>query len=139
MKTLFPTGFHYRIIGGRESTDTHRHIRDFWVKDFSEGVIPNHESRNWPPVNSIENAAKEYILVFGPGYWRVEVEPAAPAQTDFFLNVLQPTLDPNAKLPPIEKLETADTFGMSIKNYRVLFSTNSLDRPRVEVLPSSAK
>jgi hypothetical protein len=84
-------------------------------------------------VNPIENAAKEYIPVFGPGYgrWRLEVEPGAPAQTDFFLNVLQPTLDPNAKLPPIEKLETPDTFGVSIKTYRVVFSKNSLAPPRL--------
>jgi hypothetical protein len=140
MKTLFPTGFHYRKVGGREPADTHRHIRDFWVKDFSEGVIPNHESRNWPPVNPIENAAKEYIPVFGPGYgrWRLEVEPGAPAQTDFFLNIVQPTLDPNAKLPPIEKLETADTFGVAIKTYRVVFSKNSLARPTTEPRASAS-
>ena len=139
MKTLFPTGFHYTKIGGRDPSDTppfHSHIRDFWVKDFSEGVIPNHKSINWPPVNPIENAAKEYIPVYGPGYgrWRLEVEPGAPATTDYFLNILHPTLDPNATMPPIEKLETPETFGAVIKTYRVVFTKNSLDKPRVEVI-----
>ena len=109
-----------------------------WVKDFSEGVIPNHKSANWPPVNPIEDAAKEYIPVYGPGYgrWRLEVEPGAPATTDYFLNVLHPTLDQKAIMPPITKLETTDTFGAAIKQdsktYRVIFSKNTLAKPRVE-------
>ncbi|MCX6636280.1 MAG: hypothetical protein NT090_14550, partial [Acidobacteria bacterium] len=154
VKTLFPAGFQYRKIGGREPADTphpdlyvpgktaghlHRHVRDFWVKDFSEGAIANHKSVNWAPEAPLEIAAKEYIPVYGPGYgrWRLEVEPAAPAKTDFFLNVLKPSLDQDGKLPPMRKIETGESFGAEIqaggKRYVIAFSKNSLDRPRVTV------
>jgi hypothetical protein len=154
VKTLFPTAFRYRKIGGRDPTDTphadmyfpnktaghfHRHIKDFWVKDFSEGVIPNHKSVNWAPEAPLEMAAKEYIPVYGPGYgrWRIEVEPAAPARTDFFLNVMKPTLNASEKLPPITRTETADHFGAEIraagKRYAVAFSKGKLAPPQVEI------
>ncbi|MDP2996709.1 MAG: hypothetical protein Q8N47_04420, partial [Bryobacterales bacterium] len=154
VKTLFPAQFRYRKIGGREPADTphpdlyvpgknaghlHRHVKDFWVKDFSEGVIPNHKSVNWAPEAPLEIAARDYIPVYGPGYgrWRLEVEPATPAKTDFFLNLLKPSLDPNAKLPVIRKKETADSFGAEIDSggnrYTIMFGKDSLDRPRIEI------
>ncbi len=154
VKTLFPARFRYRTVGGREPADTphpdlysananaghfHRHIKDFWVKDYSEGVIPHHKSVNWAPEAPLEIAAKEYIPVYGPGYgrWRLEVEPAAPAAPDFFLNVLKPTLEAGEKLPPMRRLETAGTFGAEIqsggRNYVVVFPKDTLDRPRVDI------
>jgi hypothetical protein len=152
VKTLFPAQFRYRKIGGREPADSphpdlyfpgknvghfHRH-----VKDFSEGVIPNHKSANWAPEAPLEIAAKEYVPVYGPGYgrWRLEVEPAEQQKTDFFLNVLKPALDPGEKLPPIRKTETADSFGAEIdsggKHYMIRFNKHSLARPSVEVGPA---
>jgi hypothetical protein len=154
VKTLFPAQFRYRAIGGREPADTvhpdlygsgknaghfHRHIKDFWVQDFSEGVIPNHKSVNWAPEAPLEIAAKEYVPVYGPGYgrWRLEVEPAAPATTDFFLNILKPTLDPSAKLPAIRRLDTPGSFGAEIESgstrYTITFSKDSLERPLVRI------
>jgi hypothetical protein len=154
VKTLFPAQFRYRLVGGRDPAETphadlytpgktaghfHRHVKDFWVKDFSEGVIPNHKSVNWAPEAPLEVAAKEYVPVFGPGYgrWRIEVEPTAPAKTDFFLNVLHPTLDAKAMLPQIHRVETADGFGAEIeangRRYTVTFSKESLAAPRVTV------
>jgi hypothetical protein len=137
VKTLFPVQFRYIKIGGREPTDLppyHRHIQDFWVKDFNEGVIPNHKSFNWAPQKPIETYAKAYSSVFGPGYgrWRLEIDPATASRTDFFLNVLKPTLEANEKLPPITRIETADTFGAALLKYRVVFSKESLEAPRVD-------
>ena len=47
IKTLFPTAFKYDLIGGRDPA--HHHVKDFWVKDYSEGTQPDHRSLNWPP------------------------------------------------------------------------------------------
>lgn len=152
MKTLAPAGFRYRILGGREPADTpdadlyglhknaehfHRHLMDFWVKDFSEGVLPGHKSENWAPAFPIESYAQEYIPTYEPGYgrWRVELEPAAAVKTDYFLNVLKPTLDPAAVMPAIERVETADSFGAVVhsggRDYRVVFEKETLGAPRV--------
>ena len=154
MKTLFPARFRYRKIGGREPAETphgdmfyqgrsarhfHRHVKDFWIKDFSEGVIPNHKSFNWPPQRANESAEEAYVPVYGPGYgrWRLEVEPEVPATTDYFLNVLKPSLNPDEKLPPIAKVETASTFGAAMtkdgRKYVVTFSKDSLEPQRLEI------
>jgi hypothetical protein len=154
LKTLFPADFRYRKIGGREPSDAvhqyvfgpgeaaghyHRHIKDFWIKDYSEGVIPNHKSRNWAPEHPLEARTKEQATTFGSGYgrWRLEVEPAKPALTDHFLNVMRPSLKPNAAMPSIERIETADGFGALIRDggrtYRVTFSKNALEAPVVEL------
>jgi hypothetical protein len=126
-------------VSGKNAGHFHRHLKDFWVQDFSEGVIPNHKSVNWAPETPLEIAAKEYVPVYGPGYgrWRLEVEPAAPATTDFFLNILKPTLDPNAKLPATRRLETPGSFGAEIESgstrYTITFSKDSLERPLVRI------
>ncbi|MEK7407961.1 MAG: hypothetical protein AAB225_23065 [Acidobacteriota bacterium] len=154
LKTLFPSRFRYRKIGGREPAETphadlytpgrnarhyHRHLKDFWVKDFSEGVIPNHKSTNWAPERPHESAEEAYVPIYGPGYgrWRLEVEPAAPASTDYFLNILKPVLSPKEALPPIRRLESADTFGAEIvrdrTKYVLTFSKDSLEAPRLEI------
>jgi len=152
LKTLFPAQFRYRKIGGREPADTphgdlyipdrtdghyHRHIKDFWIKDFSEGVIPNHKSYNWPPERPHEFSEPAYVPIYGPGYgrWRLEVEPAAPAKTDYFLNVMKPSLKPGEPMPPVQRIETADSFGAEITHsgtkYRLMFAKESLDAPRL--------
>lgn len=154
VKTLFPTAFRYRKIGGRQPADSphpdlyiqgrnaghrHRHIKDFWIQDFSEGLIPNHKSFNWAPERPNESAEEAYVPVYGPGYgrWRLEVEPAAPAATDYFLNLLKPTLDPKESFPTVRRLETSDTFGAElVKNrakYVLVFRKDSLEPPRLEV------
>lgn len=150
LKTLNPAGFRYRLIGGREPADTadadlygsgknaahfHRHVNDFWVKDFSEGVLPGRKSLNWAPAFPVESYAKEYLSVYGPGYgrWRIELEPTAANKTDYFLNVLKPTVNPGETLPAMEKIETAKEFGAVIhgkgKDYRILFSKDTPDAP----------
>ena len=152
MKTLDPAAFRYRIVGGREPADTpdmdlysihknelhlHRHIADFWVRDFSEGVLPGHKSENWAPAFPIESYAQEYMPTYEPGYgrWRVELEPASAAKTDYFLNVLKPTLDPAATMPAIDRVDTADSFGAVVhsggRNYRVVFNKETLDAPKI--------
>ena len=154
LKTLFPSQFRYRKIGGREAAQTphpdlytpgrnarhyHRHIKDFWVKDFSQGVIPNHQSFNWAPERPNESAEEAYVPVYGPGYgrWRLEVEPAVPNKTDYFLSILKPSLSPEEGLRPIAKLETATTFGAEItkdgQKYVVTFSKDSLEAPGLEI------
>lgn len=153
VKTLFPVDFRYRRIGGREPASSahpdlftpglakghyHRHIKDFWIKDFSEGVIPNHRSLNWAPERPLEMRTSEQAATFGPGYgrWRLEVEPSKPARTDHFLNVMRPSLVPNAAMPAIERIETADQFGALIRDggrtYRVTFGKDALRAPVVE-------
>jgi hypothetical protein len=152
MKTLAPTGFRYRIVGGRDAADTpdvdlygvhknaqhfHRHIADFWVRDFSEGVLPGHKSENWAPAFPIESYAQEYIPTYEPGYgrWRVELEPGAAEKTNYFLNVLKPTVDRAAAMPAIERIETADSLVAIVhhggRDYRVVFSKDKLEAPRV--------
>jgi hypothetical protein len=159
VKTLFPARFRYRKIGGREPAATthadlynpnftaghyHRHVKDFWIKDYNEGVIPNHQSFNWAPEFPHEvGGAPAYVPVYGPGYgrWRIEVEPELPAATDYFLHVLKPTLDPQETLPPVSRLETAKTFGAQIvqgaNRYRVVFAKDTLAAPQVEVVAAS--
>jgi hypothetical protein len=152
LKTVFPSQFRYRVIGGRDPADTpdadlygygknathfHRHVKDFWVKDFSEGVLPGHKSENWAPAFPIESYADAYVPVFGGGYgrWRLELEPAAPAKVDHFLNVMKPTVNGSEALPPIVKIEDAGTFGAEIRAggnvYRVTFRKDTLEAPRV--------
>ena len=155
VKTLSPAPFHYRKVGGREPAETgheglyhsdptpghfHRHIKDFWIKDYSEGVIPNHKSFNWAPEGPIEvMGAPAYLPVYGPGYgrWRLEIVPDAPAKTDYVLNLLKPTVDAKEVLPPIRKVDTGSAFGAEIvkggTRYRVMFSKDSLDAPRLEI------
>jgi hypothetical protein len=152
VKTLSPAEFRYRIVGGREAADApdadlygahknaehfHRHVMDFWVKDFSESELPGHKSMNWPPAFPIEAFAREYIPTYEPGYgrWRVELEPVVAARTDYFLNVLKPALDPAAALPAIERADTGNEFGAVIhapaRDYRVIFSKDTLAAPQV--------
>lgn len=155
LRTVFPTDAFYRKVGGRDPSDTihpavyppdsyqlnnghfHTHRKDFWVKDYSEGVLPNHRSANWMPQDPIEDAASVYLPIYGPGYgrWRLEVEPGGKRQTDYFLNILKPAVDAQATLPLTRAVETADTFGTVIQTrdiqYRVEFSKNSLDPPKV--------
>ena len=152
LKTVFPTDFRYRKIGGRQpsaephggprpltATHFHRHVRDFWVKDYSEGVLPGHKSQNWPPERPIETTVPSYTSIFGPGYgrWRLEIEPAGEHATEYFLNLLQPTLELRAVLPHVERLETAAQFGTEIsargRTWRVTFAKNTLEPPNVSV------
>src|SRR5205814_2007099 len=67
VQTAFPRNAQYRVFGGRNPSLTahqtegqsnpavtnayhlHTHIADFWVHDYSEGYLPDHESANWPP------------------------------------------------------------------------------------------
>ena len=153
VKTLFPIGFRYRKIGGREpagavhadfytpnQTDGHyhRHIKDFWIKDFSEGFIPNHRTLNWAPERPLETRVPEQATTFRGGYgrWRMEVEPSQPSRTDHFLNMMRPSLQPKASLPVIERVETTGQFGSLIRDtgrtYRVAFGKDTLDPPVVE-------
>jgi hypothetical protein len=154
IRTLFPTGSRYRKVGGREPAESvhdplytadqnnghfHRHIKDFWIRDFSEGVIPNHKSFNWAPERPLEMRTPEQATTFGSGYgrWRLEVEPSKPVLTDHFLNALRPSLDPKAAMPSMERIETAEQFGVVVQQegraYRVLFGKNSLEAPVVEM------
>ena len=150
MKTLNPGALRYRLIGGREPAETadsdlygsgknaaqfHRHVMDFWVKDYSEGVLPGHKSVNWAPAFPIESYAQEYIPTYNGGYgrWRIELEPVAQNKTDYILNVLKPTNDAEAVMPAMEKVETATEFGAVVhaggKDYRILFSKGTLAAP----------
>jgi hypothetical protein len=149
VKTVFPTDFRYRKIGGREPAETshpgrddthyHRHIRDFWVKDYSEGVLPFHKSMNWPPEQPIETSVPAYRSIFGPGYgrWRLEVEPVQQHKTEYFLNVLRPSVKPSSTLPDVRRIEAAGTFGAEFREgssiYRVVFSKETLEKPQVSI------
>jgi hypothetical protein len=153
VKTLSSAPFHYRRVGGREPAEAihedlydagrnaghfHRHLKDFWIKDYNEGVIPNHKSFNWAPDRPNEAmGGPEYVPVYGPGYgrWRLEIEMDRPAKADHVLNVLKPSLDGAETLPAIRKLDSPSEFGAIItKNgieYSVRFRKDTLDAPRV--------
>jgi hypothetical protein len=156
IETLYPEKFQYDIIGGREPAATahpqqfqtdpkvlepnhlHRHIKDFWVKDYSEGVQPDHRSLNWPPVFPQETQMADKLPTFIGGYgrWRLEIHPTVPSKNDYFLNVLKPTLETGDSMPAVTKFETTGSFGASIisggKTYKVTFSKETLDPPVVE-------
>jgi hypothetical protein len=141
VKTLFPRDVLYRRIGGRVPSDTaegHRHIKDFWIKDFSEGVIPNHRSLNWPPVRPLEIRTQEQAPTFAPGYgrWRLEIEPSKPSRIDHFLTILRPSLNPNTPMPQIEGQESPEQYGALIRDggrtFRVTFTTQAFDAPMIE-------
>ena len=153
VKTLFPAHFEYHKVGGRTPAATvhgdlfspgknaghfHRHIRDFWVKDYSEGVILNHQSLNWAPEFPLELRVPENLSTYGPGYgrWRLEVVPTEPRKTDYFLNVLKPTVNRDETLPPMRKIETPDAFGVEFgakeKAIRVVFRKDALEAASIE-------
>jgi hypothetical protein len=152
VKTVFPERFRYRVAGGRDTAETpdvdlygygknsahfHRHIKDFWVKDFSEGVLPGHTSQNWAPAFPIESYAEPYIPVYGPGYGRrrLELEPAQPAKVDYFLNVMKPTLNGSESLPPVARIDDANSFGAEVRAggavYRITFRKDTLEAGQV--------
>jgi hypothetical protein len=148
LKTIFPVDFKYLRIGGRVPSEEshprsvqhfHKHVKDFWVKDYNEGVYPDHVSMNWAPEYPMESQSAVYTPIYGPGHgrWRLEVVPTVPATTDFFLNVLQPTTDPSATMPATERIETDMHFGVVLssngKRYRVLSPKATLDAPVVEI------
>ena len=157
VKTLSPSPFHYRKVGGREPADTihedtydpgrnaghlHRHVKDFWVKDYNQGLIPNHVSFNWAPERPNETmGAPPYMSVFGPGYgrWRLEVEMDRQAKEDVVLNILKPTVNAADVLPSIEQLDRGGEFGARISaadaTYTLLFRKETLDPPVVTVEP----
>jgi hypothetical protein len=153
VNTLLPAKPRYRKIGGREPAAEvhpdlynpglntghyHRHVKDFWIRDFSEGVIPNHRSFNWAPERPLEMRTGEQASTFGPGYgrWRLEIEPPEPGRTDHFLNVLQPSLDRKAPRLRLERIDTPEEFGAVVehagKKYRVVFKKDALSAPTVQ-------
>ncbi len=156
VKTLSPAPFHYRKIGGREPAGTvhddsydpgrnaghfHRHVKDFWVKDYNEDVIPNHKSFNWAPERPIETmGAPPYMPVYGPGYgrWRLEIEMDRPSKSDYILNLLKPTVDSAEIVPPIRKVDQAGEFGAEINKggvtYTLTFRKDTLEPPKVTVV-----
>jgi hypothetical protein len=160
LKTLFPTNFRYDLIGGRDAAPTshmeqfqtdpkvlqgggkgdhmHRHFKDFWVKDYSEGVQPDHRSQNWAPVypQEVAYSQKGPTFIGGYGRWRLEIQPTTPSKNDYFLNVLKPTLETTDNMPEVKKFETADTFGAVFtsgeKTYKVTFTKETLAPPVIE-------
>jgi hypothetical protein len=146
IRTLFPRQFRYRKVGGRDPGKTPDgisgassvHYKDFWVQDFSAGVIPNHVSSNWVPVggkDAFAVAARAPVFQGGYGRWRLEVEPLIPSKTDYFLNVLAPSVNPAAQLPSMSAVETATHFGAKIQSRRgqvtVMFPKDTLEPPSV--------
>lgn len=155
VKILSPAPFHFRKIGGREPAASphkdlyrpnhsaghyHRHIKDFWVKDYSEGVLPGRRSLDWAPEEPIETmGAAAYVPVYGPGYgrWRLEIEFDHPARTNYLLMLLKPTLDPREPFPPVRSIQNGTSFGAEISyqgaTYRLTFRPDTLDAPRLEI------
>lgn len=75
-----------------------------------------------------------------PGAWRIEVSPAAPAETDLFLNVMQ-VMDAVGGPEPLasELMETSGLVGVAIADRVVLFSGSGdmLDGETVADIPGS--
>jgi hypothetical protein len=131
LQSVFPANAQLRVIGGREPSDTehpaqgqgdptlkqanhfHTHLRDFWVKDYSDGVRPDQHSANWAPVYPTNRADTWASMVGGYGVSRVHIQPVVPAKRDYFLTVIQPSLDPAGTALQTQRIETADTFGVS--------------------------
>ena len=140
LQSVFPANAQMRVIGGREPSDTehpaqgqsdptlkqanhfHVHLKDFWVKDYSEGVRPDQHSANWAPVYPTNRADTWASMVGGYGVSRVHIQPVVPAKRDYFLTVIQPSLDAGATPLPVTRIETADTFGVSFTAAGKLYS-----------------
>jgi uncharacterized repeat protein (TIGR01451 family) len=84
-----------------------------WVDD------PNGESDSHEAINSHE---PKY------GEWRVEIEPPAGNVTDYFLNVLYPTVNRDGTIPPAHTVTTssAEMLGAQVSNRLVLFGRDGL-------------
>lgn len=154
IETVFPQDARLRVIGGREPSNVehpeqgqtnpakkqtghfHTHIKDFWVKDYSEGVQPDHKSANWPPIYPADRSDTQPSMLGGFGVSRLEVQPAKPGKRDYFLNVIQPTLDPKAAPLKTTPVESETEFGVSFtaggKLYKVMFPKTGDGPARVE-------
>ena len=145
LETLLPAQFTYRLTGGREPSAAphqndhfHRHLRDFWVDDPSQGVLREHFSANWPPNYPQEMTRSDLSPIFSGGYgrWRLAIEPGVPAKSDIFLNVLSPSLRKNGQSPKAEPFETQNSFGAILeaggRRWKVEWAKNSLTLPSVE-------
>ncbi len=149
--TLLPRDVTYQLIGGRQAAQTehpaadgngverfhfHRHLKDFWVEDYSAGT-PLHVSANWPPTYPAELARADMVPTYSGGYgrWRLAVEPKHAAKEDVFLNLLEPSLKPSAPRATAVAFQTATTFGAAItvgSHHRtVTFPKASLGLPSV--------
>ena len=157
IRTLFPVNPVLRRVGGRDPSPVphpldgqsnrqipapyhlHTHTRDFWVHDYSEGFLPDHASSNWPPAFPPEMNYTMYIpsVVGGFGRWRMQIQPSAPATTDYFLNVFKPTQDANATLPVMNSIDQPGAFGVTIFGnghaYTVMFSRADSSAPTLTV------
>jgi heparin/heparan-sulfate lyase len=71
-----------------------------------------------------------HIATAEPGEWRVEVSPRQPAETDYFLNVLQP-MEASSDRLPVESIQSGEVVGIQVANRVVLFNRESaaIDRP----------
>jgi hypothetical protein len=131
VQTLLPRDFRYHLIGGR-------HLRDFWVEDFSAGIVPLHVSASWPPYHPAELARTDMAPAFGGGYgrWRLAVEPKHAEKEDVFLNLLEPSLKPDAPRAKATPFETETTFGATIRtgdrHRTITFSKSSLALPLIK-------
>lgn len=153
VETLLPRDFSYRLTGGREASATehvaangsgregfhfHRHIKDFWVEDYSAGHTADHLSANWPPGYPQEMSRTDTTPAFAGGYgrWRIAVEPARQAKEETFLNLLVPALKRGEAAVQGTAIDTPTSFGASIQAGRrkieVLFPRNKLELPTVK-------
>jgi hypothetical protein len=93
-----PGNFNLKKIGGRN--------KEFWAGD-----------KNFPNSPERENTCAE------TGAWRIELSPKRPAETDYFLNVLQVMDNQGGPEPlPVERIESEKMTGVKIANRIVLFS-----------------
>jgi len=75
---------------------------------------------------------------YGGGYgrWRLVVEPKHPAKEDVFLNLLEPSLKPDAPRATAVAFETETTFGATItmgsRHRTITFQKSSLALPAVQ-------
>jgi hypothetical protein len=159
IKVVDPKNATLRVVGGRAASvpahpaqgqsntsvlqdgHLHTHSKDFWVKDYSAGYQSDHASANWAPVNPPEITWTIDLpsMIGGYGNWTLNVEPSTQEEADFFLTIMQATVDPQGKMPSVTSTETASTISVTVGqgsgSYNVEFAKWDTTSPTVALSP----
>jgi hypothetical protein len=159
VESIAPKSAVLRVVGGRvasgvahavqgqtnpdllQQNHLHTHNKDFWVKDYSAGYQADHASANWAPVNPPEEEWSIDLpsVIGGYGNWTLNIEPSTPATADFFLTLMQATVDPQAIMPSVVPTDDASTIsvliGQGSGSYTVSFAKWDTTSPTVTINP----
>jgi heparin/heparan-sulfate lyase len=124
-----------------DATETSLTERGWNGKLFTTTLLPEKEDRE---ITKIGGPGKEFFVDgvnypnqprggdpkdFETGAWRIELSPRRPAETSYFLNVLQVTDAAGSALSKIEKNESKDTIAVRVGEFLAVFRKDGLTSP----------